>query len=235
MEPQKGPKTVAIFMDGNRRWAKARALPPSAGHIAGRDVFMRFFDFYTEVRERWGTENYIFYAFSTENWKRPPEEVDALMGIFERALAEFDRQLPKVHAAGIRIRFIGQRERFSPRLQELMNNIERLTADNPNGTVALAVSYGGHADIIDSVNEALAQGKTKLTEEDVTAHLSTRDLPELDLIIRPGGERRLSNFLIWQAAYSELAFTETLWPDFTLYELERIFADYAARERRRGK
>jgi undecaprenyl diphosphate synthase len=222
-------------MDGNRRWAKARGLPGSAGHAAGRDVFLRFLDFYTQLRETWGTENYIFYAFSTENWKRGAEEVAAIMGLIERALEEFDRQLPKIHGAGIRIRFIGQRDRLSPRIQELMRGLERLTEHNANGTIVLAVSYGGHADILEAANQAIASGKRVLSEEDISQNLSTRDLPELDLIIRPGGERRLSNFLVWQAAYSELAFTETLWPDFTRYELERIFADYAARERRRGK
>ena len=222
-------------MDGNRRWAKARGLPSSSGHAAGRDVFMRFLDFYTELREQWGTENYIFYAFSTENWNRTPQEVEAIMGLIERALEEFDRKLAKIHEAGIKIRFIGQRERLSPRIQELMRNIERVTAENPHGTIALAVSYGGHADIVEAANNVIASGKNKITEADITENLSTRDLPEIDLIIRPGGERRLSNFLTWQAAYSELAFTETLWPDFTQYELERIFADYAMRERRRGK
>lgn len=230
-----GPRTVAIFMDGNRRWAAARGLPGAAGHAAGKDVFMRFIEFYTPMRERWGTENYIFYAFSTENWSRAAKEVADIMRLIERALEDFEWQLERLNASGIRVRFIGQRNRLSPRIQELMQHLEVETAMNAAGTIALAVSYGGHADILQAVNGAIAAGKAELAEEDVRERLSTSMLPEVDLIIRPGGERRLSNFLVWQSAYSELAFTETLWPDFTRYELERLFADYATRERRRGK
>ncbi|MDE2173511.1 MAG: di-trans,poly-cis-decaprenylcistransferase [Patescibacteria group bacterium] len=232
----RGPSTVAIFMDGNRRWARARGLRAVSGHEAGKAVFMKFLDFYTDVRQRWGSRNYIFYAFSTENWNRPAEEVAAIMGVFTRAFDEFSSSLPHLLAAGIRIRFLGERTLFSPHLQTLMQNIEKDTERGASGTIALAVSYGGRADIVQAVNHFLKEAPGKpFTEQDIGKMLWTADIPEPDLIIRPGGERRLSNFLTWQSVYSELAFTDTLWPDFTQEELEHIFADYALRDRRHGK
>jgi undecaprenyl diphosphate synthase len=230
-----GPKTVAIFMDGNRRWAKAHGLSQLEGHEAGKDILFKFVDFYTELREKWGTKHYVFYAFSTENWNRAAEEVAGIMGIFERALEEFDTLFPKLEKEGIRIRFVGQRERLSTRLQELMEHIEEKTAAHSAGSIVLAISYGGRADIIQAANHLIEEGKEIITEEDLSTHLWTAIVPDPDLIIRPGGEMRLSNFFTWPSAYSELAFTNTLWPDFSQEELERIFEDYASRERRRGK
>src|SRR3989344_1219147 len=234
-KPFAGPRTVAIFMDGNRRWAKVRGLSSIEGHVAGKNVFLSFLEFYSSVREKWGTENYIFYAFSTENWNRSAEEVAAIMGIFERAFIEFKEILPRLRKDGIRINFIGERERLSPRLQSLMKEIEEATKEGGAGVGALAISYGGKADILQAVNRLIRENKTVISAEDIDRTLWTSKMPSLDLVIRPGGEKRLSNFLTWQSAYSELVFSDTLWPDFTLAELERIFGEYATRERRQGK
>lgn len=228
-----GPTTVAIFMDGNRRWAKAHGLSVKEGHTAGKDVFKRFIDFYPRIRKQWGTKHYIFYAFSTENWNRSAEEVAALMGIFDKAFDEFREHLDDVIAADLRIVFIGQRDVLSASLQKKMAALERDTAQC-SGTLALAISYGGRADIVQAA-QSLAEEGVEISEASIGKRLWTRNLPEVDLIIRPGGERRLSNFLLWNSAYSELFFTDTLWPDFGEKELEKIFEDYASRERRRGK
>lgn len=231
----KGPKTVALFMDGNRRWAKARGLSTIEGHTAGKDALIHFIDFYTRFKEKWGTENYLFYAFSTENWNRSAEEVMGIMGIFEKALEDFERLMPKLAREQIRIQFIGQRDRLTPHLQKVMQTIEEKTKEHTAGNIALLISYGGRADIVQAVNQVVREGKEVVTEEEISKHLWTSVFPDPDLIIRPGGERRLSNFLTWPGVYSELAFTDTLWPDFNEHELEKIFEDYAARERRRGK
>ncbi len=228
-----GPKTVALFMDGNRRWARAHGKSVREGHEAGKNVLHDFVEFYPRIRARWGTAHYIFYAFSTENWNRTPEEVANIMGVFERAFEEFGNLLPQLKAADLSIRFIGGRERLSGRLQKLMRDLEEKTAGR-SGTLALAVSYGGRADLLSAV-AALSREAVPASEESVSERLSTRGLPPLDLIIRPGGEKRLSNFLLWESAYAEIAFTDRLWPDFDEAELELIFADYAARERRRGR
>jgi len=229
----KGPSTVAIFMDGNRRWAKARGLSTKEGHIAGKDVLKKFIDFYPRVRKEWGTKHYIFYAFSTENWNRSTEEVAALMGIFDAAFDELEEMLPQIKAADLGIRFIGQRDRLSKSLQGKIEELEKKTAEC-SGTLALAISYGGRADVVQAAN-ALVQEGVPITEESLEKHLWTHNLPTVDLIIRPGGEHRLSNFLLWESAYSELSFTDTLWPDFGEEELESIFADFEKRERRHGK
>jgi undecaprenyl diphosphate synthase len=233
--PRNGPRTVAIFMDGNRRWAKQRGLTTLEGHMAGKNVFLSFLDFYTDIRKSWGTENYIFYAFSTENWNRSAEEVAGIMGIFERAFIEFKELLPRLKEHDIRITFIGERDRLSPRVRSLMEEIESATEGGTSGTIVLAISYGGKADILQAVNRLLKEGAKEIQSEDIDRTLWTADLPTLDLVIRPGGERRLSNFLTWQSAYSELIFTDTLWPDFTKRELETIFEEYEQRERRHGR
>jgi undecaprenyl diphosphate synthase len=228
-----GPRTVALFMDGNRRWARAHGKSIREGHEAGKNVLHRFVEFYPRIRAKWGTTHYIFYAFSTENWNRAPEEVANIMGVFERAFEEFGNLLPELEAADLSIRFIGSRERLSTRLQTLMRDLEEKTAGR-SGVLVLAVSYGGRADLLRAAN-AIAREGAPILEDAVTQRLSTHELPQLDLIIRPGGEKRLSNFLLWESAYAEIAFSNRLWPDFDEAELELIFSEYAARERRRGK
>ena len=235
MSELKGPNCVGIIMDGNRRWAKAKGLSSSDGHEAGEKTLLKMLDEYRSLRDAWGTAHYIFYTFSTENWNRAAEEVAALMGIFERAFAKIEERLPKLLEDGVAICFIGEREKFSKKLQELMQNIEAKTAGGKEGTIALAVSYGARADIIQATNKLIAGGKKAISEEDLKSALWTAGIPEPDLIIRTSGEKRLSNFLLFEAAYAELAFTETRWPDFSREELERIFTDFAGRERRRGR
>jgi undecaprenyl diphosphate synthase len=233
-------------MDGNRRWARRHGRPLIAGHRAGKDAFIRVVDAYEDLRERWGTRHYLFYAFSTENWRRSDMEIADLMGVFDEAFDALERELPRLVEGGVRVRFLGDRARFSPRLQGRMLAFEHATAGHhansaasgnggvvAQGTIALAVSYGGRADIAQAASALLRDG-APATEASLAEHLWTAGIPDPDLIIRPGGERRLSNFLTWQSAYSELAFSDTLWPDFSIEELEAAFADYAARERRHG-
>jgi len=235
MSNLRGPQCVGVIMDGNRRWAKAKSSSELSGHEAGEAVLLRMLDDYKSLRDAWGTAHYVFYAFSTENWNRSQEEVANLLGIFERAFAKIEERLPKLLEDGVAIRFIGEREKFSEKLQKLMSAIESKTATGKDGTIAIAVSYGSRADILQAVNGLIEKDREVISESDLKDALSTRGIPEPDLIIRTGGEKRLSNFLLFEAAYAELAFTKTLWPDFTREELEEIFTDFASRERRRGR
>lgn len=218
---------IGVIMDGNRRWAKRKGLSTAEGHHAG----------YGKLKEvvRWagekGISHAIFYAFSTENWNRSPEEVAGLMTLFEMGLRE---SLPEFLRDGVRVRFIGERERFSSELQTLMNEVEEKTAECNVITAVLALSYGGRSDIAHAFNELLKGNKTLVTQEDIANALWTKDIPDPDIIIRTSGEQRLSNFLPWQSVYSELFFTETLWPDFSKNEFEGILRSYAERDRRRG-
>ena len=220
--------TIGIIMDGNRRWAKARSLPSLAGHEAG-------FEKVKEVIE-WGiaakVSNIILYAFSTENWKRSEEEVSYLMALIERGFRERMGDIVKL---GVRVRVIGERERFSKNLQQIIREVEEKSAANTVLTVTLGLSYGGQRDIVQAANALLAGGVHEVSEDSIRGALWASDVPDPDLIIRPGGEKRLSNFLLWQSAYAELFFTDTLWPDFTKEEFSRILDEYRARERRRGK
>jgi undecaprenyl diphosphate synthase len=235
MNNLQGPKCVGIIMDGNRRWAEARGASRLSGHEAGETVLLKLFDEYRSVRDTWGTAHYIFYAFSTENWNRSQEEVAHLLGLFERAFTKIEERMPKLLEDGVSVRFIGEREKFSEKLQKLMSDIEAKTAGGNDGTVALAVSYGARADLLQAVNGLIEKEREVISEEDLRSALWTRGIPEPDLIIRTGGEKRLSNFLLFEAAYAELSFTETMWPDFSREELERIFTDFAGRERRKGR
>ncbi|MEJ0053678.1 MAG: polyprenyl diphosphate synthase [bacterium] len=235
MIEQAGPKSIGIIMDGNRRWAKAKGLSSARGHQAGEEVLLRLLDDYRPLRDAWGAAHYIFYTFSTENRNRAEAEVADLLGLFEHAFSKIEERLPQLLSDGVRMRFLGERGRFSGKLQEMMNELEAKTAGGAEGTIALAVSYGGRPDILQAANGLMAGGAKEITEVALTDALWTRGIPEPDLIIRTGGEKRLSNFLLWESAYAELAFTDTLWPDFSRKELERIFADFASRERRHGR
>ena len=231
----RGPFSVGIIMDGNRRWAKAAGRPQLEGHEAGKDVLLRMFDDYRDIREKWGTAHYIFYTFSTENWNRSIEEVGHLMGIFERAFNKVAERLPRLLEDGVQVRFIGERSRFSQKLQDLMNELEQKTTAGTKGTMAFAVSYGGRSDILQAVNRLIVEDRDGVSAEDISAKLWTNGIPDPDLIIRTGGEERLSNFLSWESVYSELSFIDTLWPDFSREKLEELFTNFASRERRRGK
>ncbi len=223
------PTCMGIIMDGNRRWARARGLSPVQGHEAGVTTLKNV--------ARWardaGVGTLIFYTFSTENWKRAEEEVQGLMWLLERALRDDFEEMMK---EGARIRIIGQWERFSPTLQKLFEKVERESAANTGVTLAFALSYGGRAEILQAVNAFTVEGRTSPVDEVAFCEkLWTHDLPDPDLVVRTGGERRLSGFLPWQAVYSELFFVDSYWPDFSEEEFKTILADFAARKRNYGK
>lgn len=220
------PKHLGIIMDGNGRWAKKRGLPRTAGHKAGAEVFRNI----SKQCARLGIEYVTFYAFSTENWKRPKEEVDALMLLFKNYLLEAKADVAQ--AGDIRLKFIGQRNGISKELLNLMDEAEQETASNKGTTVYLAVNYGGRQEIVSAVNKLIAQGKTEISENDISDNLYTT--PECDLIIRPSGEQRLSNFLLWQAAYSEFWYSDVLWPDFSSDDLIAALREFENRNRRFG-
>lgn len=220
------PKHIGIIMDGNGRWAKKRALPRSAGHKAGANVFRTI----SKECERLGIEYVTFYAFSTENWKRPKEEVDALMSLFMDYLLEAKSDMTQ--AGNSRIKFIGEREGISKDLLKLMDEAEEETASHTGTTVYLAINYGGRQEIVSAVNKLIAQGKTDITEDDISQSIDT--VPDCDLIIRPSGEQRLSNFLLWQAAYSEFWYSDVLWPDFQAEDLHSALREFEKRNRRFG-
>lgn len=220
------PKHLGIIMDGNGRWAKKRGLPRTAGHKVGADVFKKI----SKECGRLGIEEVTFYAFSTENWKRPKEEVDALMKLFHDYLIEAKEDLEE--SGNMRIHFVGEREGISPDLLKLMDDADE-TTDSRTGTIInLAVNYGGRQEIVSAVNKLIASGKTSVTEEDISNNVYTA--PDCDLIIRPSGEERLSNFLLWQAAYSEFWYSDVLWPDFTEKDLHSALAEFEKRNRRFG-
>jgi undecaprenyl diphosphate synthase len=220
-------------MDGNNRWAKRKGLPGPAGHRAGVEAVRGVL----RACQHHGVEVLTLFAFSSENWGRPMPEVRALMALLSRYLRSEVREL---HKDGIRLRFIGKRERFSPRLQRLMQHAERLTAGNKGSTAVIAVDYGGQWDIAQAAQKlALQVQEGSLQPADITPELIDRnvsisDLPRPDLCIRTGGDARISNFMLWHFAYSELYFTNTLWPDFGELEFARALADYSLRERRFG-
>lgn len=223
------PRHIGIIMDGNGRWARRRGLRRSAGHKAGIQAIRRVMD----AADKAGVHCLTLYAFSTENWSRPRQEVATLMRLFEQTLqAEVD----ELHRNGVRIKVIGRREQLSTRLQRLVEDAERRTADNSVGMLNVAINYGGRAEIVDGVRQLASAGTdlSQLEEDQLAGALYTAGLPDPDLIIRTAGEMRTSNFLIWQAAYAELYVTETYWPDFGADDLRAALADYAGRDRRFG-
>ena len=227
------PHHIAIIMDGNNRWAKRRNLPGVAGHRAGVEAIRNVLRACNKNQVKVLT----LFAFSSENWGRPRSEVRSLLALFSRYLRNETREL---HADGIRIRFIGERDKFSARLRRLMHDAETLTANNTDTTLVIAADYGGQWDITHSARELARQvAEGQITWQDITverldAGTSLASLPDPDLCIRTGGDHRISNFMLWQFAYSELYFSDILWPDFGEPELERAIADFAGRERRFG-
>lgn len=223
------PRHIAIIMDGNGRWARQRHLPRLAGHRAGTENIRRIV---TECAEQ-GVQYLTLYAFSTENWSRPSAEVDGLM----RILSDFiDRETINLHREGARLRHLGRLENISAELRQKILDAIELTRHNTRITLAVAFNYGGRADIVDAVRELIALGvkPEDVNEALISDHLSTRGMPDPDLIIRTSGEWRLSNFLIWQAAYSEYWTTPVYWPDFSPEHLRQAIYDYGQRERRFG-
>ncbi|TXS92092.1 di-trans,poly-cis-decaprenylcistransferase [Parahaliea maris] len=227
------PRHVAIIMDGNNRWARRNGVPGPAGHRAGVEAVRGVL---RACRDN-GVQVLTLFAFSSENWGRPQPEVRALLALLSRYLRNEVREL---HKDNVCLRFIGRRDRFSERLQRLMRQSEHLTRDNTAATMVIAVDYGGQWDIAQAARklaESVQQGTLALdaiSAESLGSHMSIADLPAPDLCIRTGGDARISNFMLWQFAYSELYFTNTLWPDFGELEFARALADYSRRERRFG-
>ena len=227
------PGHVAIIMDGNNRWARQRGLPGAEGHRAGEQAVQ---DVIRRCAER-GVAVLTLFAFSSENWSRPEDEVDHLMGLFLQAL---DKRVAELHEKNVRLRFIGDRDAFSEALRRGMDRAEQLTRGNQRMTVMVAVNYGGQWDISQAARNLARQvaagdlAPEQIDNDRVAGQLSTAEFPAPDLLIRTGGECRISNFLLWQAAYSELYFTPLLWPDFDGHALDQALADFSARERRFG-
>ncbi len=227
------PRHVAIIMDGNGRWAHARGLPRSAGHRQGAEAVKRTL----KGALRLGIRNLTLYSFSSENWNRPPEEVEDLMGLLRRYLQS---EIADLHKNGIRALVIGDRERLPEDIRALIAEGERRTRDNERLTVTMAISYGGRNEIVGAARalaEAAAAGRLDPAEIDdrrFAAALDTAGTPDPDLLIRTSGEQRISNFLLWQTAYSEFVFTNTLWPDFGEADLAAAIEEYQRRDRRYG-
>ncbi|MDD5364885.1 MAG: polyprenyl diphosphate synthase [Gallionellaceae bacterium] len=224
------PRHIAIIMDGNGRWAKKRLMPRVAGHAQGVE---RVRDVIRACVER-EVEYLTLFAFSSENWRRPPDEVNRLMELFVMAL---EREVRKLHKNGVRLKIIGDLSRFDDHLRELIAKGERLTAENTKLTLTVAANYGGRWDIMQAVNAWRTEHPRShaITEAALAEHLAMAYAPEPDLFIRTGGEQRISNFLLWQLAYTELYFTDTLWPDFGADSLDAAIASYHQRERRFGR
>ncbi|MEQ4574190.1 MAG: polyprenyl diphosphate synthase [Gammaproteobacteria bacterium] len=232
-EPSLLPRHVAIIMDGNGRWAQRRRRPRVIGHRAGARAVNRTVDTCLEK----GIRALTLFAFSSENWGRPQEEVDALMKLFLHAL---EREVEELHRRDVQVRFIGDRSRFAPNIRERMQQAEDSTAGNRSLVLSVAASYGGRQDIAQAARalaEEVATGRLapgQIDEALLAQRMALADLPPPDLFIRTGGDTRISNFLLWQLAYTELWFTETLWPDFDAAVFQQALDDYAGRERRFG-
>ena len=222
-------RSVAIIMDGNGRWASRRRLPVAAGHRAGTRALRRTVEAAIDL----GVESLCVYAFSTENWSRPPDEVGALMEIFVETI---ERELPDLAREGVRTRFIGRRDRATPALRAKMERLEEGTAANERLQLWIAFDYGGRDEIVEAARRLAEEGvdPQDIDENAIAARLYAPEMAEPDLLIRTSGELRISNFLLWQLAYTELVFVDTLWPDFGERELRQALAEYASRRRRFG-
>ncbi|HET9638074.1 MAG TPA: isoprenyl transferase [Allosphingosinicella sp.] len=227
------PRHVAIIMDGNGRWAKARGLPRAAGHRQGAESARKVLRAAGEA----GVECLTLYAFSSENWRRPQDEINDLMGLLRFYIT---RELDALHREGVRLKILGDHKAFQPDVAKLVDQAVERTAGNRRMTLAIALNYGSRAELVQAARsiamrvEAGEIGSAEVDEAMVEASLDTAELPPLDLLIRTSGEQRLSNFLLWQAAYAELLFVDTLWPDFDGDALRAALDDYAGRERRFG-
>lgn len=231
---QDRPHHIAIIMDGNGRWARSRGLPRPAGHREGVKSVRRV----VEACRKHQVEALTLFAFSSENWKRPPTEVSLLMDLL---ISTLRKEIDSLHGNGVQVRFIGDRAPFSAKLRQLMDNSEVLTQDNSGLRLSIAVNYGGQWDIAEATRKVAAMVQTgAIALSDIDAELLGKqlclaDLPEPDLFIRTGGEQRISNFLLWQLAYTELYFTDTLWPDFDEHSLVDALNSFAQRQRRFGQ
>jgi undecaprenyl diphosphate synthase len=222
-------RSVAIIMDGNGRWAEQRGLPVAEGHRAGTRALRRT----VEAAIDFGVESLAVYAFSTENWARPIDEVDDLMEIFGETI---ERELPDLAREGVRVRFVGRRDRAPAVLLRQMEALEHDTAENTRLRLWICFDYGGRAEVVEAVQRIVASGvdPDAVDEELISANLAAPEMPDPDLLVRTSGELRISNFLLWQLAYAELVFTETLWPDFDADDLRAALDQFAQRRRRFG-
>ena len=226
------PRHIAIILDGNGRWAKKRGLPRTAGHMAGAETFRRIATYCRSI----GVEYLTVYAFSTENWKRPEEEVGTIMKLLWRYLDEAIRTMEKDH---IRMKVFGELARLSPQLREMVDRTDEISQHYQGFQANICLNYGGRDEIIHAARRYArdyAEGKVQgeLSEEQFGNYLYSAGIPDPDLLIRPGGEMRISNFLLWQCAYAEFYFTDVLWPDFTPEELDKAIAEFNRRDRRYG-
>ncbi|HEX2112004.1 MAG TPA: polyprenyl diphosphate synthase [Gaiellaceae bacterium] len=222
-------RSIAIIMDGNGRWARRRRLPVAAGHRAGTRALRRTVEAAIDL----GVESLCVYAFSTENWSRPQHEIEALMEIFVETI---ERELPDLARQGVRVRFIGRRDRATDALGAKMAELEAVTAENRRLQLWIAFDYGGRAEIVEATRRLVEEGADPrdVDENAIAARLYAPEMPEPDVLIRTSGEQRISNFLLWQLAYTELIFVDTLWPDFDENDLRQSLAEYAGRRRRFG-
>ncbi|MGI9658480.1 MAG: polyprenyl diphosphate synthase [Gaiellaceae bacterium] len=222
-------RSIAVIMDGNGRWARRRRLPVAAGHRAGTRALRRTVEAAIEL----DVESLCVYAFSTENWSRPPEEIEALMEIFVESI---DREMPDLIRQGVRTRFVGRRDRAPDRLVAKIGELEQRTSGLDRLDLWIAFDYGGRADIVQAARQLVEENvdPRDIDENAISARLYASEMPDPDLLIRTSGEERVSNFLLWQLAYSELVFLDVLWPDFGSRELARALEEYARRRRRFG-
>ena len=220
------PMHIGIIMDGNGRWAKKRGMPRNVGHRAGAEVLKKITTYADEI----GVKAITAYTFSTENWKRPQAEIDGIMALLREYLRDYKKNLGDKNAV---IRVIGDRSVLDDDIQELMLKTEEFTSKNTGVVLTLAINYGGQDEIVRAVKEINQKGE-EITAENIGKNLYTSDLPPVDLIIRPSGEKRLSNFLLWQSAYAELWYDDVLWPDFTIEDFNKAIIDYQKRNRRYG-
>jgi undecaprenyl diphosphate synthase len=231
---QDGPRHVAIIMDGNGRWATKRHLPRVAGHVRGVEAVRTA----VESAVRHHVQYLTLFAFSSENWRRPADEVSVLMRLFVRTL---QREVAQLRGNGIRLRVVGDLTRFDAKLRDLIQQVETKTAQNDRLVLTIAANYGGRWDMLQAMSKMLtekpelAADHSRITEKDLASHLAMSYAPEPDLFIRTGGEKRISNFLLWQLAYSELYFTDTFWPDFGAEAFDTAVASFSHRERRFGQ
>lgn len=227
MSEKNSIKHLAIIMDGNGRWAKEKGLPRTSGHKQGAEIIRDITVYGSNHKE---LETITFYAFSTENWKRPKLEVEFLMKMLYQYL---ENELKTYQENGVKFLAIGGISTFSKKLQTQIKKTEEVTKNNTKLTQILALNYGGRAEITSTVNKLIKEGKTTITEEDISKNLQT-PYSDIDLLVRTSGEERISNFLLWQLSYSEFYFTPTLWPDFSSKELDKIIENYKTRTRRFG-
>ncbi len=225
------PRHIAIILDGNGRWAKNRGLPRTAGHAAGSENFRKIATYCKNI----GVEYLTVYAFSTENWKRPQEEVKTIMKLLDRYLKE---AISTMERDKIKMKVLGDVSGLSPQLQELVEETNRISARYEGFQANICLNYGGRAEIVEAARRyarELAEGTaSELSEESFSSYMYSAGIPDPDLLIRPGGEKRISNFLLWQCAYSEFYFSDVLWPDFDTGELDKAIAEFKSRDRRYG-